>query len=269
MHGLLEDVRFALRNMLKKPGTTLLIVVTLALGIGANSAMFSMVYHILLSPLPYADGERLVRVEQHERKGGRVDYPLSVQTLYDFRSQNGVFSDFFEYHPMQFTLLGHGDPIRVQTGVVNWNFFDVLGIQPVVGRNFLAGEDEIGAEPLIMLSHAFWVRQFNADPDVVGTNLEMNNAIHRVIGVLPPMPAYPDDNDIWITWASCPFRRGEAVMNNRNVPMVQAYAKLKEGVTHEHAHGDMNNVAQRLITTYPGFLLAGARLRRGTDAGAR
>ena len=206
MHSLLEDIRFAGRNLLKKPGTTALILVTLALGIGANSAMFSMVYHILLAPLPYADGEQLVRVEQHEHKGGRVDYPLSVQTLYDYRKQNSVFSDFFEYHAMQFTLLGHGDPIRVQTGVVNWNFFDVLGVHPVIGRSFLPGEDEIGAEPLILLSHEFWVSQFNADPNVVGANLEMNNAVHRVIGVLPPIPAYPDDNDIWITWASCPFR---------------------------------------------------------------
>ncbi len=251
MHSLLEDIRFAGRNLLKKPGTTALILVTLALGIGANSAMFSMVYHILLAPLPYADGEQLVRVEQHEHNGGRVDYPLSVQTLYDYRNQNSVFSDFFEYHAMQFTLLGHGDPIRVQTGVVNWNFFDVLGVHPVIGRSFLPGEDEIGAEPLILLSHEFWVSQFNADPNVVGANLEMNNAVHRVIGVLPPIPAYPDDNDIWITWASCPFRSSPTMIDNRNMSMVQAYAKLKPGETREHAHQDMNEVAQRLITTYP------------------
>ncbi|MGV3590914.1 MAG: ABC transporter permease [Gammaproteobacteria bacterium] len=251
MHSLLDDLHFAVRNLLKKPGTTALILVTLALGIGANSAMFSMVYHILLAPLPYADGEQFVRIEQHERNGGRADYPLSVQTLYDYRNQNTAFSDIFEYHAMQFTLLGHGDPIRVQTGVVNWNFFDVLGVQPVIGRSFLPGEDEIGAEPLILLSHEFWVRQFASDPDVVGANLEMNNAIHRVIGVLPPIPAYPDANDIWITWASCPFRSSEAIMNNRNVPMVRAYAKLKDGISHKHAHDDMNGVAQRLVTTYP------------------
>lgn len=253
MNTLLEDIRFAWRNMLKRPGTTLLIVLTLALGIGANSAMFSMIYHILLSPLPYDDGDQLVRLEQHELNGGRQDYPLSVQTLFDYRSQNSVFSDVFEYHTMQFTLLGHGDPVRVQTGVVNWDYFATLGIQPVLGRSFLAGEDEIGAEPLILLSNAFWVQQFDSDPDVIGMNLEMNNAIHRVIGVLPPIPAYPDDNDIWVTVASCPFRVSDNIINNRNISMVSMYAKLNEGVTHEHAHHDINNVAQRLITTYPDF----------------
>lgn len=251
MHGLLEDIRFAWRNILQSPGTSLLITLTLALGIGANSAMFSMVYHILLAPLPYADGERLVRIEQHESNGGRRDYPLSVQSFFDYRDQNTVFDNFLEYHAMQFTLLGHGDPLRVQTGVVNWNYFDVLGMQPVMGRSFAPGEDEIGAEPLILLSHEFWVRQFDSDANVVGTSLEMNNAIHRVIGVLPPMPAYPDANDIWITVASCPFRVGDMVINNRNISMVSAYAKLKEDVTLDHAHADMNNVAGRLVTTYP------------------
>jgi predicted permease len=228
-----------------------LIILTLALGIGANSAMFSMIYHILLAPLPYEDGERLVRVEQHEHNGGRQDYPLSVQSFFDYSSQNTVFENLLEYHAMQFTLLGHGDPVRVQTGVVNWNYFDVLGMPPVLGRSFLPGEDEIGAEPLILLAHDFWLRQFNADPNVVGASLEMNNAIHRVIGVLPPMPAYPDANDIWVTVASCPFRVSDMMLNNRNMGMVSAYAKLQEGVSLEHAHADINNVAQRLVTTYP------------------
>lgn len=251
MHSLIEDIQFAWRNSLKRPGTTLLIVLTLALGIGANSAMFSMIYHILLSPLPYDDGDKLVRLEQHEEHGARQDYPLSVQTLFDYREQNSVFSDVFEYHTMQFTLLGHGDPIRVQTGVVNWDFFDTLGVRPVIGRSFLSGEDEIGAEPLILLSNRFWVQQFDSNPDVVGMNLEMNNAIHRVVGVLPPIPNYPDDNDIWVTVASCPFRVSDNIINNRNISMVQMYAKLKDGVTHEHAHQDMNHVAQQLVTTYP------------------
>ncbi len=251
MQTFLEDISFAWRNMRKQPGITLLILLTLALGIGANSAMFSMTYHILLSPLPYADGERLVRVQQHEENGGRQDFPLSVQSMLDYRAQNTVFSNLLEYHTMQFTLLGHGDPIRVQTGVVNWDHFNVLGIQPVAGRVFQPGEDEIGSDRLILLSHGFWQEQFGGDPAVVGTSLEMNNAIHRVIGVLPPMPAYPDDNDIWVTVSSCPFRVSDAIMNNRDRPMVRAYGKLDEGVTLAQAEADLGSVAQRLITTYP------------------
>ena len=152
---------------------------------------------------------------------------------------------------MQFTLLGHGDPVRVQTGVVNWDFFDVLGIQPVVGRSFRPGEDDIGTEPLIMLSHDFWQTHFDADSGVAGTTLEMNNAVHRVIGVLPPMPAYPDSNDIWITVASCPFRSSDQIISDRDAPMVSAYAKLNDGVSIEQADADVKNVAQQLITAYP------------------
>ena len=121
---------------------------------------------------------------------------------------------------MQFTLLGHGDPLRVQTGVVSWNYFNMLGIEPLYGRLFESGEDEIGADPLILVSYEFWLQKLGADPAIVGKDLEMNNAIHSVIGVLPPIPAFPDSNDIWITAASCPYRSSEATINNRAVPIV-------------------------------------------------
>ena len=140
----------------------------------------------------------------------------------------------------------------MQTGVTSWNYFDVLGIQPLHGRLFVAGEDDIGTEPLILLSHHFWVSQFDSDPDVVGSSLEMNNAIHRVIGVLPPIPAFPDDNDIWITSASCPFRSSPPVIDNRNLPMIASiFAKLRDDVSIENGASDVNGIAQRLLTSYP------------------
>jgi len=252
VNKLKQDIAFAWRNALKRPGTSLLIILTLALGIGANSAMFSMAYHVLFAPLPYADGERLVRIEQNEPEVGRANVPSSVQSFFDYRDQSSVFSDVLEYHSMQFTLLGHGDPRRVQTGVVSWNYFNVLGIRPLLGRTFTAGEDEIGSEPLIVLSNDFWVTQFNSDPGIVGATLEMNNAIHTVIGVLPPIPAFPDDNDIWVTASSCPFRASEMMINNRSMAMLSGvFGKLREGVTLEAASRDVNTVAQRLLTSYP------------------
>src|SRR5688572_31917167 len=116
MHDLFQDILFAWRDALKKPGTALLIIVTLALGIGANSAMFSMTWNVLLAPLPYADGDRLVRIRQNDSINGRQNLPSSVPSFFDYRDQNSVFSDVLEYHSMQFTLLGHGDPIRARTG---------------------------------------------------------------------------------------------------------------------------------------------------------
>src|SRR5688500_11028739 len=187
MNELYQDIIFAWRDALKKPGTALLIVVTLALGIGANSAMFSMTWNVLLAPLPYADGERLVRIRQNDAISGRENMGSSVQSYFDYRDQSSVFSDVMEHHSMQFTLLGHGDPLRVQTGVVSWNYFNMLGIEPLYGRLFESGEDEIGAEPLILLSYEFWLQKLGADPAIVGKDLEMNNAIHSVIGVLPPI----------------------------------------------------------------------------------
>ncbi|MGB4248632.1 MAG: ABC transporter permease, partial [Pseudohongiellaceae bacterium] len=146
MQDLLEDIRFALRNFRKSTGVALLIVVTLGLGIGANSAIFSMVYHVLLGPLPFQDGERLVKIHTNRPGIGQYDVAASVQTMFDYERQSQSLSDVIEYHQMSFTLLGHGDPSFVQTGVVSWDYFNVLGVQPVLGRSFMPGEDEPGAE---------------------------------------------------------------------------------------------------------------------------
>ncbi|MFT5691392.1 MAG: putative ABC transport system permease protein, partial [Oceanicoccus sp.] len=136
-------------------------------------------------------------------------------------------------------------------GVVSWNYFDVFGIRPVLGRSFAAGEDIPGAEPLILLSHRYWLTNFDADQSIVGTSLEMNNAVHKVIGVLPPMPAYPDDNDIYITSASCPFRSSEAMINNRRPGMLTVFAKLNENTTITQGTKDVNTIAGQLATQYP------------------
>ncbi len=232
MNELIADCRYALRNFAKKPALTLLIVITLGLGIGANTAIFSMVYNVLLAPLPFSDSEQLVMLQQHQPLAERRNVAFSAPTLKDFRQQSETLSDVFEYHTMQFTLLGEGDATRVQTGVVNWDHFDILGIKPIHGRSFLQGEDERGSEALIILSNHFWHSKFGADPDVVGRTLQMNNAVHTVIGVLPEMPAFPDDNDIYVTVSSCPFRISDDMNDNtRAMAMMQVFGKMKPEVT--------------------------------------
>jgi predicted permease len=251
MSTLKEDLDYAWRGAIKKPAISLLIIITFGLGIGANSAIFSMVYHVMFAPLPYADGERLVRLQQHQPIAERMDFGSSVQSFFDYRRMTNGVDTLVEYHAMQFTLLGHGAPKRIQTGVVSWNYFSMLGIQPILGRDFAEGEDEPGAEPLILLSHDYWIEQFGQDPNIVGTSLEMNNAVHKVIGVLPPIPAYPDDNDIYISAASCPFRSSQGMINNRRPGMLQLFGKLESATQIEQASDEVNGIANQLATSYP------------------
>lgn len=251
MQSVLEDIRYAWRAALKKPAISALIVVTFALGIGANSAIFSMVYHVMFAPLPFADGDKLVRLQQHQPIAERMDFGSSVQSFFDYRRMSTSLDELAEYHSMQFTLLGEGAAQRVQTGVVSWNYFNVLGIQPILGRDFGQGEDEPGAEPLILLSHRYWLQQFAGRNDVVGTSLEMNNAVHKVIGVLPPMPAFPDDNDIYISAASCPFRSSEGMINNRLPGMLTLFGKLADNTSIQQASQEVNAIAGQLQAQYP------------------
>ena len=128
---------------------------------------------------------------------------------------------------MSFVLLGRGEPERVQTGVVSWNYFDLFGVRPVAGRTFAAGDDHRGADAVLLLSHNFWRRRFGGDPKVVGQVFEMNDRPHTVIGVLPPIPQFPDENDVYMPVSACPFRSAETTRTNRNARMVQAFGRLK------------------------------------------
>ena len=250
MQILLEDVRFALRNFLRSPGICGLIVVTLALGIGANAAMFSMVYNVLLGPLPFSEGDRLIKLETNHPAVDRYDVTVSVPTALDYINDNETLSHLVEYHQMAFTLLGHGDPSNVEAGVVSWDFFEMLKVRPILGRTFLPGEDEPGAKPLIVLANHYWHERFGGNPDVVGMNLEMNNAVHQVIGVLPPLPAYPFKNDIWIGSSSCPGRGSDMFIGQRSRPISALYGKLESGVSLEKASLDINTISNRLQTEY-------------------
>ena len=160
-------------------------------------------------------------------------------------------SHVVEYHSMTFTLYGYGLPQDVQTGVVSWNYFEMLGVSPVLGRFFHPKEDEIGAEPLIILTNRYWRAKFNSSESVIGMNLEMNNRVHKVIGVLPPLPAYPHDNDIFIAAATCPFRGQDSVMDNRASGWFDVYAKISNDSSFELAQKDVNSVASRLAKSIP------------------
>jgi putative ABC transport system permease protein len=257
LQDFLRDVGYGLRSLRRSPGFAAVVVLTLGLGIGANTAMFSVVNTVLLQPLPYRDGESLMVLRQSAPGAGTChlsasacDLGLSPLELQDFRAQAASL-DVVEYHSMAFTLLGAGDPKRVQTGVVSWNFFKVLGVEPLLGRGFRAEDDTHGAEAVLLASHEFWQERLGADPGVVGRRFDMNGRVHTVIGVLPPLPRYPGEDDVYMPSVACPFRSRPTVVENREARMLQAFARVKNGVPVERAAAEVATVADRLRMAHP------------------
>src|SRR5687767_1234016 len=229
--SLSQDVRFAWRTLRRWPGYPAGTVVTLALGIGANTAIFSVVNDVLLQPLPYADGHELVRVVQSRVRPVAGETGVSIKELQEYRESVKAVEGLVEYHQMNFVLLNNGEPDRVDTGVVSSNYFDVLGITPVAGRSFTDKDDDLGAEPVVLLSHAYWQSKFGADKGVIGRAVEMNDKPHVVIGVLPPIPQYPHQNDVYMPTSACPFRaNGErlAPQDRRAFGGLRVFGRLRD-----------------------------------------
>jgi putative ABC transport system permease protein len=246
-----QDIRYGIRVLLRNRGFTLAAVVTLALGIGANTAIFSMIYGVLLRPLPYRDGHQLVVVHQQARLAKVDDLGFSVKEVSDYRDHNKTMESVVEHHSMNFILFGRAEPERVQTGVVSANFFDVLGVKPVLGRTFEANDEKPGGDAVLILSHKYWQQSHGADPNIVGKVFRMNNRAHVVIGVLPPIPQYPSESDVYMPTIQCPFRSAQTFIENRNARMMTVFGRLKPGVRLEQAQADLSSIASNLQAAYP------------------
>src|SRR5581483_9485029 len=162
-----RDLRLAVRSLRRAPGYTAAAVIVLALGIGANTAIFSAVRAVLLDPLPFPQGDRLVLVHQATADGKVPNAFVSVHEYHAYRERLRAVRDLVEYHRMSFTLLKQGEPDRVATGVVSANFFSMLGVRPLLGRTFVAQDDRHGAEPVLVLSYPYWKKKFGGDPHAV------------------------------------------------------------------------------------------------------
>ena len=251
VEDLMQDVAYGLRSLRRNPGFAAVVVLTLALGIGANTAMFSVVNTVLLRPLPYESGDAIMILRQSAPGAGAQDIGLSALEVQDYRTQASTLDGVVEYHSMSFTLLGGTQPRRVQTGVVSWNFFDVLGVKPALGRGLRPSDEIHGADAVLLLSHEFWMNDLGGDPRMVGRRFEMNDRVHTVIGVLPPLPRYPDANDVFMPTVACPFRSRPAAAENRQARMVVAFARVKASVSLAQAQSDVATVANRLRSEYP------------------
>ena len=177
MTTLIQDLKFGLRMLAKNPGFTAVAVLTLALGIGANTALFSVVNGVLLKPLRYAEPDRLVAV--YSRDANFATSSISYPNFLDWVRDNRSFSSLAAYRSDSFTLTGMGEPERVAADMISANFFPVLGVKPVIGRTFLTEEDQLGATPVVLISEGFWKRRFGSSPEALGKSLMLNGtAVH-------------------------------------------------------------------------------------------
>jgi putative ABC transport system permease protein len=256
-----QDSTFALRMMRKNLGFTVAAIVVLGLGIGANTAIFSVVNAVLLKPLPYQHGERLLMMRQSTPSSGLMGRNVSVPELMDYRRQNRSLDAIVEYHNMQFILLGRAEPEQVETGVVSWNYFDVFGAKPLVGRNFAPDDEKPGAPAVLLLSYEYWLRSFGGDPTVIGKVFRMNDKPHTVIGVLPPFPQYPQENDVYMPSTACPFRSGAHMIANRRMRMVRMFGRMKPNVKPGEAEADLSAVAAAMNREFPNDYAEGSDLR--------
>ncbi|HLK53054.1 MAG TPA: ABC transporter permease, partial [Candidatus Angelobacter sp.] len=200
----IQDLRYGFRMLRKNPGFTVVALLALALGIGANTALFSVVYGVLLKPLPYAQGKELVVLQQDFPKANVMNVGFSVKELQDYREQAKSLAQIEEYHQMSFILLDGQEPDEVRTGVVSAHFFDLLGIKPYLGRFFNSADDTSGADAVLVLSYDFWKTRYGGDAGIIGRHFRMNDKVHTVIGVLPPVPQYPRENDVYMPSVACP-----------------------------------------------------------------
>lgn len=262
LERLLQDVRYGLRILQKNPGFTLVAILALGLGIGANTALFSVVYGVLIKPLPYAQGNQLVVLRQtsagpamagmHHNGAANMDnIGFSAKDIQDYRQQTRAFSLLEEYHSMGFILLDGQEPTRVTTGVVSAHFFDMLGIKPYLGRLFNDGDETKESDAVLVLSYPYWKNHYGGDPTIVGRRFRMNDKVHTVIGVLPPVPQYPRENDVYMTTVACPFRSSAMMTEQRDHRMVELFGRLKPGETLQSGTADMGLIVSRLVKTYP------------------
>jgi putative ABC transport system permease protein len=244
---LLHDLRYAARMQRKNLGFTIIAIIALALGIGANTAIFSVVNTVLLRPLPYKDPERLVMVWEDATKHGYPRDTPAAANYVDWRDQNQVFESMAAIADESFNLTGAGDPERLEGRRVSANLFPMLGVDPQIGRVFTAAEDQPGAQRVVLLSYALWQRRFGGDQGIVGKPLTLNGESYIVIGVMPARFEFPSSDDqVWV-----PIALTSEQAANRNRHYLQVVARLKPGITLAQAQTEMSTIATRLQQQYP------------------
>src|SRR5262249_1696633 len=247
LEALVQDLRFGARMLLKKPGFTLIAVTTLALGIGANTAIFSVVNAVLLRPLPYPDPDRIVTIRNYSANPNQVT--ANGADFLDWREQAKVFEQIAALANGSVDLTGSGEPERLKAGLVSAYFFQVLGVGPAYGREFTPVEDQPGAAQVVILSHRLWQRHFGRDPQMIGRTLTLGGQNRTVIGIMPAGCQAVEEFDLWLPLALDVNQKLRIGPLNK----VRVIARLKPGVTLETARADLSVIRERQRQAFPLF----------------
>ena len=239
---MIKDVRYALRTLARRPGFTAVAVITLALGIGANTAIFSVVNGVLLRPFDYPEAERLVALRE-SNASKQPDSQVSPANFLEWQRQNTVFSDLATYRTVSYNLTGDGNPERLLAGRVSSALFKTLGVGPILGREFLPEEDQPGRDKVVIISEGLWQHRFGSDASVIGKSLKLSGEDFTVVGIMPKSFRLPDQREREL-WTPIAFTENERIYHH--VRFVEAVARLKPGVTLDQAQAEMAAIASRL-----------------------
>jgi len=246
MQTLFQDLRYGARMLLKKPGFTLIAIVTLALGIGASTAIFSVVNAVLLRALPFQQPDQLVRIWESNPGANLLTFSATFPNFIDWRDQNNVYSHMAAYREDGFNLTSGAEPERVIGVRVTAGFFPTLGVTPIAGRWFLPAEDQPGGDRVVVVSYGMWQHRFGGDPKLIGRQLALDGETFTVVGIMPPNVTFPRDAvELWIPYALNPQQA------DRISHFLRVIARLKPGVTLEQARAEMSAIARRLEQAYP------------------
>ena len=246
METLLKDIRYGIRSLLKRPAFTSIAVLTLALGIGANTAIFSVLNAVLLRPLPYADADRVVRIDETEGRGGMG---VSPPNLLDFQQQNHSFENIAGYAGGSFILTGAGEPLRVQSVNVSPNMFSVLGINPLFGRSFSPADERQGQSQVALIGYGLWQRRFGGEKGLVGRQITLDGKSYSVVGVMPSEFEFPIQTERVEVWV--PLSLPEDMSELRGAHYLDVVGRIKPGVSVPQAHADLEAIAQRISQQFP------------------
>ena len=245
MSNFLADCRHAFRTMKKNVGSTLLAIAMLSIGIGATTSIFSVFYFVLLQPLPFPEPERLVQVWETRLQHQWNQVSFTEGNFWDIRAGNKTFEEMAAFHPLTLNLTGFGDPEQVSAGMVSAGFFRVLGSRPVLGRDFLADEDQPGRENrVLLLGNKFWRSHFGGDPKILGASVRMNDKAFQVVGILPPGEPWLNAADVFV-----PFVQ-KANPDHGSFEFA-VIGRLRKGVTTQAALADLETICKSLATQYP------------------
>src|SRR5215468_933906 len=248
MNTLIQDIRYGFRSLLRNPGFAIIAALSLGLGIGANTAIFSLINTVLLRPLPYLEPERLVMVWEDATFAGFPRNTPAPANYADWKAQNQTFEDMAALGQRSFNLTGDGEPERVDAYLVTANFFPILGVKPALGRSFLAEEDKPDANKVVMLSYRLWQNRYGGEHGVIGRELLLNGEKHMVVGVAPAgFQFLKSEIDLWV-----PVRFTQQELADRGGHYLWVVGRMKPGVTLEQANADIKTVMSRIARDNPG-----------------